>query len=107
MCDIGKFFKSIFSPGSDAVDKALATQTDILRQQADVSSKAAADALAAQQTALKQAQAAAVPLIDSESARRASEDRMRKLQSLDAFGVKADAQFTGAPPVGYRMLTGA
>lgn len=62
-------------------------------------------ALDAQTQATKDAAVAALPQIDSESARVASDARRRKLTSGSNFGIGLPSQL-GAPPVGYRMLAG-
>jgi uncharacterized protein with LGFP repeats len=73
---------------------------------------AQAAALATQQEALKAqkdaallAAAAAQPASDSESAVVASEGRKRKLQQGSSFGIGLQTQL-GAPPVGFRLLSG-
>lgn len=62
-------------------------------------------ALKAQQDANLIAAAANVPTIDSESARAAGDTQRRKLLSGSSFGIGLPAQL-GAPPVGFRLLSG-
>jgi len=90
MCNFG----AIFGGQSKSLKRLLGTQ-QALAQQAD--ERAAQAALDAQE----QAKAAAVLPADSESARQASEARMRKL--LAAQGPTAAA---GSPNVGYKVLFG-
>lgn len=62
-------------------------------------------ALKAQQDANTLAAAAAAPASDSESTVVASENQKRKLQQGSAFGIGLQTQL-GAPPVGFRTLSG-
>lgn len=82
----------------------LAKQTEALQEQTAIAKQSAADALDAQQKAARDAAAAATPAADSESARRASEARMRQL--LAAVNPTSAPRFFGQPPIGYRALTG-
>lgn len=75
-------------------------------EQANIARQSAATALEAQNKAAAQAAAAATPAADNESAVRANDERLRKLISSNSFGVKGGKSF-GAPPVGYRVLTGS
>jgi hypothetical protein len=77
---------------NDAAAQALAEQTKLQKE-----------ALQLQKQAIAQEKAAAIPEEDSESGRRAAEDRMRKL--LENSGAPGMHR-TGDAPVGYRMLTG-
>ena len=114
MCDIGKAFSRAFTaPGTGGQEAAAIQQADELKkQQADLakqtaaSSQAVATAMTAQTEAIKRARNAALPTSDSELARAAAEDRMRKLFSQGSFSRVAGQQFFGEPPTGYRMLTG-
>lgn len=71
-----------------------------MQEQADAQMKA----LKLQEDAIAQAKAAAIPAEDSESARRAGEERMRDL--LEGAG-PGGLNLTGAAPLGYRALMGA
>lgn len=62
-------------------------------------------ALKAQQDAVALAAAASVPASDSESAVAASENQKRKLQQGSSFGIGMQTAL-GAPPVGFRLLSG-
>lgn len=87
------------NPAIDAQTAALAAQT--------ASAKASADAaLKAQTDANLIAAAAAVPQADSESARAAADDQRRKLTTGSSFGIGLPSQL-GAPPVGFRLLSGS
>lgn len=87
-----------FGGGNSAQSDALTAQT--------ASAKASADAaLKAQTDANLLAAAAAVPASDSESARSASDDQRRKLMAGSSFGIGMPTQL-GAPPVGFRLLSG-
>jgi hypothetical protein len=86
-----------------ATQDTLTEQTTSLLASNKTASAAATEALTAQTTALKQQQAAAKPVRDSESARLAAEARMRKLLAATAGA----GQKFGAAPLGYRTLTGA
>lgn len=63
------------------------------------------EALKAQQEANALAAAAAQPASDSESAVVAAENQKRKLKQGSTFGIGLQTQL-GAPPVGFRMLSG-
>lgn len=107
MCDLGQFFSRILTPpGTGGLQAQTEIEAGKLKAQQDAAKAASDTALKAQQDALARAEAAAVPVADSESARRASEDRMRRLLSAGAFGVKAGQQFLGDAPIGYRNLMG-
>lgn len=90
---------------------ALAQQGQIQQQQQATqaaNAQAAADAakaLKAQQDANLIAAAVAVPQLDSESARASGDNQLRKLQQGSAFGIGLPDKF-GAPPVGFRLLSG-
>lgn len=86
--------------------KALQDAAAAQQEQTQIAKDSAAAALAAQQDAVKRAKAAAVPAIDSESARAASDQRMRQLITASG-GVTSGQRFFGAPPIGYRLLMGA
>jgi hypothetical protein len=91
-------------PPQELID-ATNAQTEAVKQQT-AQAKAAADAaLAAQQQANDLAKAAAVPAQDSESARAASIADRKKRMAGSSFGIGLPTQL-GAPPVGYRLLSG-
>jgi len=78
----------------------------------DPAGTAQAEALATQQAALKAQQdavalaaAAAQPASDSESAVVAAENQKRKLLQGSSFGIGLQTAL-GAPPVGFRTLSG-
>lgn len=79
--------------------------TDALNKQSAATLEASNRALQMQKDALAAATAAATPVQDSESARVAGEDRMRKLLAANG-GANTGNPLLGTPPVGYRMLTG-
>ena len=88
-----------------AVAAAVSAQTALLATQT-ASAKASADAaLKAQTDANLIAAAAAVPQGDSESARAAVDNQKRKLMAGSSFGIGLPSQL-GAPPVGFRLLSG-
>lgn len=89
-----------------ATQQALNEQTNALRAQTAIAQKSADDALAAQKAAVARSEAALIPLTDSESARKAGENRQRKLQISSPFGVGLKKNL-GAADVGFRVLTGA
>lgn len=110
MCNINSFLSHAFTlpnQGQQAnIGPQLAAQTDALNRQTAVVQASADAALAAQKDATTRAVAASTPAIDSESARRAGEDRMRRLL-FGSTGVTTGAAFLGAPPLGFRALTGS
>lgn len=107
MCDLGNMFSRMFTPpGTGGREAALKAQTDALNRQTAIAEQSAKDALAAQKDATARAEAASVPAVDSESARRAGEDRMRRLL-FSSTGVTPGANTLGAPPLGFRALTGS
>lgn len=107
MCDLSSFFEHALSPpGSGGRDALLAQQTDALNRQTALAQQSADAALAAQKQATAQATAASMPAIDSESARRAGQDRMRRLL-LGSTGVDTGTSSLGAPPLGFRTLMGS
>ena len=68
--------------------------------------KTSADAaLKAQTDANLIAASKAVPQADSESAAAAADDRRRKLLAGSSYGIGMPTQL-GAPPVGFRLLSG-
>ena len=92
-------------PDGNAVEGQLAQQNKLLSD-ANAAAKASADkALKAQSDANAIAEAASRPAIDSESARAAEDERRRRLTTGSAFGVGLPTKF-GAPPVGFRALSG-
>lgn len=104
------FFKG---PDLSGITNSLNQQAAAVTQQAAESAAAAkaqaeasARALELQKTAMANASAAATPVIDSESARSAGEERMRKLLAANGGNAGTGIALTGMPPVGYRMLTG-
>ena len=108
MCDIGKAVSRAFTaPGTGGAEAALIQQSAALAEQQKRASDAAEKALKLQEAALKRAEAAAVPVADSESARRAAEDRIRRVTSASAFASRSAQQFFGDAPIGFRMLMGA
>lgn len=97
---------NLFSPKPDTSQTdAINAQTTALQNQT-ASAKAAADAaLKAQTDANTLAAAAAVPQADSESARSSSDNQKKKLMQGSSYGIGLPTQL-GAPPVGYRLLSG-
>jgi hypothetical protein len=92
--------------GMDPPDNSAATAQTAALQQQTASAKASADAaLKAQTDANLIAAAAAVPQTDSEGARASSDAQKRKLMAGSSFGIGLPSQL-GAPPVGFRMLSG-
>jgi hypothetical protein len=75
------------------------------QQQADPFTVALQASVQAQKDANAIAAAASVPQQDSESARAASDDQRRRLTQGSNFGIGLQTQL-GAPPVGFRMLSG-
>lgn len=87
------------APKPDPVlTSAIAAQTDALTAATDAASQAT-------KNAQLQAEAAARPLTDSESARQASDDQLRKTLAGGIYGIGMP-QTTGSAPVGYRLLSG-
>ena len=84
------------------IDPPDTSKADAAQAQAQAT---AAAALKAQQDANLIAAAAARPQADSESAIVASEGRRRKLMQGSAFGIGLPTAM-GAPPVGFRLLSG-
>lgn len=108
MCDIGKAFDRAFGSTVDAVSSFfkgpdLSGVTAALNAGNKAAKDASERALQMQKDAMQVAAAAAMPASDSEGARRAGEDRMRKLL---AASPGAGKRFLGDAPVGYRLLTG-
>lgn len=99
---VSSFFKG---PDLTPVYNTLAQQQQTLQQSIQQQTDATNQALALQQQAQQEAVAAAVPQQDSESSRIAAEDTMRKLQA-GSSGFTPGITNLGAPPVGYRTLTG-
>lgn len=91
---VENFFKG---PDLSGVTAALTAQTA-------ATTEASNRALQLQKDALAASTAAATPVQDSESARQAGEDKMRKL--LAQNGPTTGNTTLGSAPVGYRMLTG-
>lgn len=88
-----------------SIAAGIAQQNDILAQQT-LSAKAAADnALKAQTSANLIAAAASAPAADNEGSRAAADDQKRKLLAGSSFGIGLPSQL-GAPPVGFRLLSG-
>lgn len=94
------------SQQSAATQQALNAQTDALRSQTALAQKSADDALASQKKALALSEASLIPTIDSESAKVAGENRQRKLQSTSPWGIGLQKKL-GAPPTGFRVLSGS
>jgi len=84
---------------------AINAQTEALKTQTASAQAAAQAALKAQTDANLIAAAAAVPASDSESARRAADQRRRQLMTGSSFGIGLPDKL-GAPPVGFRLLSG-
>lgn len=91
---------------SSQPDPAIAQQNALLGQQLTQAQTASAAALKAQTDANAIAAAAAVPATDSESARAASDDQRRRLAQGSSFGIGLPDKL-GAPPVGFRLLSGS
>lgn len=105
MCNIGKAISSIFGGGGSKDDGAAAAAAAVAAAQSNANA-----ALLAQQQANDQAKAAADTA--SETARVASEDRMRKLIGAGSFGatfskVASSGAGAGGPSLGFRTLFGA
>lgn len=103
---LGNLFGSLgFHDAPDPTQAAIAAQTAAVTQQT-ASAKASADAaLAAQNQANLLAASSSVPTVDSESSRSAADDQKRKLLQGSSFGIGLPTT-TGAPPVGFRLLSG-
>lgn len=101
------FISNLFGGGDKGPDPGLADLNARLAEQNKIAQDSAAAALEAQKDAQARATAASVPLADSESARLASEARMRKLIAANAPLVNAGKLKLGDAPVGYRMLSGS
>jgi hypothetical protein len=107
--DIGNFFQNdiidpvanLFKPA--APDPSVAAATVAATQALTDATTAATQAT---KNAQLQAEAAATPPTDSESARSASDDQLRKTLAGGVYGVGMPAT-TGAAPVGYRLLSGS
>lgn len=84
---------------------AINKQNEILQQQTAQAKTDAAASLKAQTDANLLSAAAALPQSDSESARTARDNQKRKLMSGSSFGIGMPTQL-GAPPVGFRLLSG-
>lgn len=91
---------------TSAIERALQEQTDTLREANARAEKAAADALAFQKEAQARAEAALVPLNDSESVRSARDIRQRALADSSPYGIGLSKKL-GAPPTGFRVLSGS
>lgn len=91
-------------PDLTPVYNSLAEQQKVLQQSIQQQTDATNKALALQQQSEAAAAAATMPAQDSESARVAAEDRQKKL--IAGSGFTPGITNLGAPPVGYRMLTG-
>lgn len=106
------FWHDVFTPSDwfgkpdPALAASITAQTDALTASTAAATAASAAALTAQQNAQRQAEAAATPLSDSESARSAQDDQLRKTLAGGIYGVGMPAT-TGAAPVGYRLLSGS
>lgn len=108
MCNLHTFISRAFggaTPDTGPQNALIAAQTDALNKQTALAQQSADAALAFQKDATARATAASVPAIDSEGARRAGEDRMRRLL-FGSTGVTTGASFLGSPPLGFRALTG-
>lgn len=93
------FLANVFS------SPAFADSFGIGQQGPDPFTQALQASLQAQKDANAIAAAASVPQQDSESARSAADAQRRKLMQGSSFGIGLPTQL-GAPPVGYRMLSG-
>lgn len=87
------------------VAAAIAAQTDALNTSTASAQASAAAALKAQTDANTLAAAASVPASDNEGSRAAADDQKRKLLQGSNFGIGMPT-LLGAPPVGFRMLSG-
>ena len=85
------------TPPDNGMSAALASQTAAMQTANDIALKSAKDANTL-------ATAASLPPQDSESAKRAAEDRMRRL--ISSSGFTQGAQTFGGAPIGFRMLSG-
>lgn len=88
-----------------ALTSAISQQNTLLAQQTAQAQTDAAAALAAQTDANAIAASASVPATDSESSRAASDNQQRKLLQGSSFGIGLPDKL-GAPPVGFRILSG-
>ncbi|MFT4115432.1 hypothetical protein [Bradyrhizobium sp.] len=104
MHDIGTP-SSWFGSSNSSLQASIDAQTAATKAASAQAASDAAAALKAQQDANLLAQAASVPQSDSESARAASDDQKRKLMQGSSFGIGLQSAL-GAPPVGFRMLSG-
>jgi hypothetical protein len=93
-------------PLISALKASVDTQTQAITAQTAFAQQQASDALAASKKATSDAAAAAVPTVDSESARAAQDDLLRKRALGSGYGVGMAKTF-GAPPVGFRELSGS
>lgn len=95
----------LFGGGPNSAEiAAINAQTEATKSATATAAASAAAALKAQQDANLLAQASSVSAADSESARGAMDDELRKrLKAQNDIGLPT--QF-GAAPVGYRMLAG-
>lgn len=96
---------NIFNPKPNQAEvDAINEQTRATREAAATAKASADAALKVQQDANLLAQQAAVPAADSESARGAMDAELRKrLQAQNGIGLPTEF---GAPPVGFRLLSG-
>lgn len=92
-----KFITRAVTPPDNGRSAELAAQTKAMQNANDIAIKSAKDAAAL-------AAAASTPAEDSESARRAAEDRMRRLTQSSGF--TSGAATFGAAPIGFRLLSG-
>lgn len=100
------FSKHILNPVEDFFKGPdLSGVTAALNAQTAATTDASNRALQLQKDELAASTAAATPVQDSESARQAGEDRMRKLMATTAPPMTGTAAL-GGPPIGYRILTG-
>lgn len=103
---VTKFVGNIFNPKPDQeLTNSINQQTELLKQQTEQAKAAAESALAAQKKANEIAAAAAMPAQDSESARAAAIADRKKRLAGSSFGIGLPTQL-GAPPVGFRLLSG-
>jgi hypothetical protein len=96
--DFGEFFRRLMTPAGTGGAEA---QAIIRQSQAEKEQTAA---LAAQEEAKRRAELAAIPPIDKESTRLASESQMRKL--LRGSGFNFSGSPLGVPPLGFAQLLG-
>lgn len=83
--------------GATATASAIQSQTEALQQANEIAIQANKDANA-------RVAAVSVSPADSESARRAAEDRIRRITQSSGF--TSGTQTFGAGPIGYRTLSG-